>query len=122
IGSKYQGGIVFQWNDSTGKTGVVALEKDLPDLHAWDNADSTCNALMMNGYSDWRLPTREEIAVLYANRVLVGGFESGYYWSRSSYVGQDDRAFFQSFVHGDRLTQSKSKKYRVRPVRFFRKK
>lgn len=119
IGSKYQGGIVFQWTDSTGKHGVVAAEKDLPGTYNWENAYAACEALTINGYNDWRLPTREEIGVLYANRIFVGGFESDYYWSLSSYEGESYNAFFQSFKYGDRLPTAKSKQMHARAVRNF---
>lgn len=119
LGSKYQGGIVFQWNDNTGKHGVIAAEKDLPGLYDWKSADIACQTLNLNGYGDWFLPTREEISVLFANRHLVGGFDSGYYWSWTNYKGDSLNAFFQSFVHGDRLTTRKTKQMHVRAVRAF---
>ncbi|TMI63702.1 MAG: DUF1566 domain-containing protein [Bacteroidetes bacterium] len=119
IGSKYQGGIVFQWTDSAGKKGVIAAEKDLPGTYNWKDAYAACQQLTLNGYSDWRLPTREEIGVLYANRIFVGGFERGFYWSETSYEGHSDEAFFQSFVHGDRLSRTKTRQYLVRAVRSF---
>ena len=121
IGATYQGGKVFQWDDTTGKSGMISLEKDLPETYTWEGAKLACDNLSTNGYDDWRLPTREEIAVLYANRILVGGFKSGYYWSLTSYEGDSGNAFFQSFVHGDRLTTKKSKPMFVRAVRKFKK-
>ncbi len=119
IGSKYQGGIIFHWLDAMGKHGVIAAEKDLPGTYKWEDARRACDSLTLNGYKDWRLPTREEIGVLYANKVIVGGFENGYYWSLTMYEGDTNNAFFQSFVYGDRKLTSKSKQMHVRAVRFF---
>lgn len=120
IGSEYKGGIIFQWNDASGKKGVIASKKDLPETYDWNKAQIECAKLSIGGYTDWRLPTREEIAVLYANRLIVGNFESEYYWSGTpGYIGDTTNAFFQSFKYGDRLTARKSKQMRVRPVRNF---
>ncbi len=33
------------------------------------------------GYSDWFLPSRLELSMLYANSAAIGGFSTGYYWS-----------------------------------------
>lgn len=37
------------------------------------------------GYTDWYLPTKDELYKLYLNRVVIGGFDlaSGWYWSSS---------------------------------------
>jgi len=40
-----------------------------------------CNDLVLNGYSDWYLPARNELSTLYTNRVAIGGFSADIYWS-----------------------------------------
>jgi hypothetical protein len=122
IGAEYQGGIIFHWSDKTGKNGLVASKTDLPGVYTWEQAKDECNKLSRDGYTDWYLPTREEISTLYANRYVIGGFQKGYYWSLSAYRGDNKRAFFQSFVHGDLVTAGRSKTMHVRPVRKFYKK
>jgi hypothetical protein len=43
-----------------------------------------CRGVTINGYSDWYLPSKDELNKLYLNRVAVGGFApSGFYWSSS---------------------------------------
>ena len=117
IGAKYEGGIVFYWSDNTGKHGLIAAENDLGEFN-WQQAKDTCAHLSLNGYSDWRLPTEDELGALYANRNVVGGFALTLYWS-SSGVNQY-KAFCQSFDYGVADNYNlKTLKYRVRAVRAF---
>lgn len=57
-----------------------------PDLirRTWDEADSYCNGLLQHGYSDWRLPTRDELLALRMNYNVpaVPGWSTNInYWS-----------------------------------------
>ena len=40
-----------------------------------------CGDLVMGGYSDWYLPSKDELNKLYINRFAIGGFDNGHYWS-----------------------------------------
>jgi hypothetical protein len=44
-----------------------------------------CADLVLGGYSDWYLPSRDELEKLYINRSAIGGFTTGYYWSSSDF-------------------------------------
>ena len=68
-------------------------------------------------YSDWYLPSKDELSKLHTNRVAIGGFASTYYWSSSEY----DRfnAWRQNFSNGGQSSLSKSSSYYVRAVRSF---
>ncbi len=46
-----------------------------------DIAAKRCSDLELNGYSDWYLPSKDELNCLYINKAAVGGFASSYYWS-----------------------------------------
>lgn len=48
-------------------------------------AAALCNDLVLDGYSDWYLPSQVELNMLYNNRVVVGGFSIEYYWSSTEY-------------------------------------
>ena len=117
IGAKYQGGIVFYWNDNTGKHGLIAAEIDLGEFK-WQEAQDTCSRLDLNGYTDWRLPTTEELSALYANRNVVGNFEFSNYWSSTEI--NEGLAYSQSFKYGlENNYNNKIKRLRVRAVRSF---
>ena len=74
------------------------------------------------GYSDWYLPSTDELFKLYLNRAAIGGFVSAwgsdyYYWSSSElYAGH---AWAQDFYHGNPCYNDKKGTNRVRAVRAF---
>jgi hypothetical protein len=62
---------------------------DAPGVYTWANAIKYCKKLSAFGHHDWRMPSLGELAVQFANRADIGGFNqsgklpgaSGYYWS-----------------------------------------
>mgnify|MGYP001213529730 CR=1 FL=1 len=44
-------------------------------------AAKLCYDLVLNGYSDWFLPSEDELNKLYVNNTAIGGFNEGVYWS-----------------------------------------
>jgi hypothetical protein len=71
-----------------------------------------------NRLTDWFLPSKDELNQLYSQRLIVGGFVIGNYWS-STEAGNGD-AHYQYFLDGQQATALKydSTLY-VRPVRAF---
>ena len=93
--------------------GLIAAALDLPGLYQWGciewniigadgqalgngaqntldivnagcgGAAQACADLELNGYSDWFLPSVDELTQLYYNRDFIGGFQDNYYWSSS---------------------------------------
>ncbi len=118
IGDNYGGGKVA-FIDATGQHGVIAAEADLPggDKYSWEAAKKACSDLRENGYSDWRLPSKEELNQLYINRSAVGGFADVNYWSSTEYDATTAQTL--NFGSGDQSYASKYGEWRVRPVRAF---
>jgi len=60
-----------------------------------------CGDLVLGGYSDWYLPSRDELNQLYINKVAVGGFASSSYWSSTeananlAWLNAFDLSFYQ---------------------------
>ena len=80
-------------------------------------AASICKAYNGGGYTDWYLPSKDELNKLYLNQTAIGGFSPGTYWSSSESSGPG--AWFEVFGTGFQLTQGKGINYYVRAVRSF---
>lgn len=80
-----------------------------------------CDQLELNGYSDWFLPSKDELSEMYLHNVEIGGFGAFgfyYYWSSTEYDASD--AWFVNFNWGgDASTQPKYAAGAVRAVRAF---
>ena len=83
-----------------------------------NKAAQHCVALVVNGYSDWFLPSIDELHLMYVNlhKKGLGGFED-WYWSLSQYL--KDYAWYQNFNSGYQVSTSWSITCRVRAVRAF---
>jgi hypothetical protein len=44
-----------------------------------------CSDLVLNGYDDWFLPSKDELELMYNQRNIIGGLGNNYYWSSSEY-------------------------------------
>jgi hypothetical protein len=147
IGQSYQGGIIFNIDD-TGQHGLIAATSDQSggpwgcygtiiggtstaigsgqaNTAAIVNGCSTagiaariCDDLVLNGYSDWFLPSKDELNQLYLQKSVVGGFIYGDYWSSSEYSAGS--AWFKNFNdYGHQDYESKVNINYVRAVRAF---
>ena len=80
-----------------------------------------CSELVSGGQSDWFLPSKDELNLMYTNlrsaSTPLGGFSTGYYWSSSESGGGTAR--YQQFVVGFQGDFSKNRTGYVRPVRAF---
>jgi type V secretory pathway adhesin AidA len=87
-------------------------------------ADSTCpsGAIQVaadyanNSKTDWHLPSKDELAQLYIQRITVG-VTANYYYSSSE--GVDNDAWAQYLGDGNQLCFYKLNSFKVRPVRAF---
>jgi hypothetical protein len=86
-------------------------EQDEPDLMTWPEA--------MDKFKDnpdgWRLPTKDELSLMYQHKDILGGFASAYYWSSSE--NSSNYAWCQNFYNGDQYNYSKTNTKRFRVVR-----
>jgi hypothetical protein len=117
---KHGGFVVYEENGH----GLVAAITDLSDMD-WNSAKTACDELILNGYSDWRLPSKEELNALYVNlrKLAFFGFSGKIYWSSTEDNSWRKQPWMQYFSvsYGGRTTSepSPSNKYSVRAVRSF---
>ena len=88
-----------------------------PGATATSYAAGLARAYTGGGYTDWYLPSKDELNKLYLNRSAIGGFASYYYWRSTEYVYS--RAWYQSFDDGDQIQAMKDVTYYVRAIRAF---
>jgi methionine-rich copper-binding protein CopC len=110
---KHGGFVVFEKNGH----GLVAAIMDLGEMD-WESANTACNELILNGYSDWRLPSKKELYFLYhfLKQLGVGGF-AGNYWSSTEY--EYGSAWYRNFYDGRAKSMGEYGKCYVRAVRAF---
>jgi hypothetical protein len=145
IGDTYQGGIIFylagngggliaapsdqssatQWGCypniisgadgtaiGTGQQNTIDMEAGCAEL---GKAADICANLTLNGYSDWFLPSKDELNQMYINRAVIGGVGTATYWSSSEY--SSSIALIQDFGNVDQIYANKFQNFRVRAVR-----
>ena len=110
---------------TTGATGI-AIGAGLSNTNtiiasqgaiATTYAAGLARAYTGGGYTDWYLPSKDELNKLYINRVAIGGFANSYYWSSS-----EDYflyAWIQNFTNGFRSNNAKHNTFYVRAIRAF---
>ena len=155
VGSTYQGGIIFwldgngggliaapsdqssgaQWGcygtliSGADGTAIGTGNQNTIDIEAGCTttgiAADICANLTLGGYSDWFLPSKDELNKMYLNigqgNALglgnVGGFANYYYWSSTE--DNADLAKNQSFTNGYQHFNYKNNSFNVRAVRAF---
>jgi hypothetical protein len=146
VGSFYQGGVVF-YVDGTGH-GLIAATSDQSIGALWGcegtsmttlnivgsglvNTETIyvscpdagiaariCYDAEINGYTDWYLPSKDELDLVYQNQAAIGGFNNGLYWSSSQ--ATPTTAYYKNFSNGTSSSNFKEGYfYRVRAIRSF---
>jgi hypothetical protein len=145
IGMAYQGGKIA-YIDGTNDHGFISALSDLAGgtLFAWQSIVSTTNAtgsvigtglanttlmvnspaktavwgVNINGYTDWYIPSKNELLQLQANQAILGNFiMNGIYWSSTE--KDNGNAYFVNFLLGTSNSFGKGNTQSVRPIRAF---
>ena len=113
------------WIGGTGM-GIGTGQNNTSTIVSWLNshgeegkAAQFCDALVYGGYSDWFLPSKDELNLMYTNLKVagVGGFAVFFYWSSSELDAYF--AWIQDFGNSLQGSFGKSGTVRVRAVRVF---
>ncbi|MCX6246457.1 MAG: hypothetical protein NTW10_01880 [Bacteroidetes bacterium] len=146
IGQSYGGGIVF-YLDGSGQHGLISSTIDqspapwgcygtsiagtsfvlgsgqtnttliINGCPTPGIAARVCDDLVLNGYSDWFLPSKDELTQMYLQKTVIGGFANDYYWTSSQ--STSNWAILQYFGDGTRYFGVKSTPRVVRAIRAF---
>lgn len=138
IGGNYHDGIVF-YLDGTGHHGLMAATRDFIDYYKDDfftthpaiksnygAAKYLCETYRGGGYSDWRLPTADELRLLYNVRKSIQGLYLQYgccdpppasYWSSTS--DANGKFLMKGFASGNEEYNDSGSGGRARAVRSF---
>ena len=98
----------------TGNQNTIDI---MADCSTAGIAARLCGDLVEGGYSDWYLPSKDELEKLYINQVAIGNFAIDFYWSSSEF--SDTTAYLQFFGNGIFFGTTKDIPYYVRAVRSF---
>ena len=107
---------------ATNTTAIISVQGGTETSYAAGLA----RAYTGGGYTDWFLPSKDELNQMYTNKATInttasanGGsnFSANYYWSSTE--GGDDSAWGQGFASGSQIGVYKNATYNVRAVRAF---
>ena len=103
-------------NLGSGSANTISIVNGCGSLNT---AARICYNLSSGGYTDWYLPSRDELSRLYANRIAIGGFSSASYWSSSQVNSTNSWTFnFSTGGTGNSTSKSNSSMF-VRAIRKF---
>jgi hypothetical protein len=121
IGESYGGGKVF-YVTTDGLHGLIAETQDQSSSCTWYNAQdviSNPNSHSTEGkkFTDWRLPTKYELNLMYNARSTIGNFATDHYWSSTEFDASSAQE--QYFDDGYQFYNNKFIAYYVRAIRAF---
>ena len=62
-------------------------------------AAKLCSDYSNDGYSDWYLPSYDELQLLYTNRSYVPGLSGQFYWSSNQAVGFNSKEYYAASIN-----------------------
>ena len=124
IGELFGGGVVY-YITPDALHGLIAETIDQSSSVIWYDAQdvistSDNHSTAGKNFTDWRLPTKNELNLLFGQKNVVGGFAKGNfaYWSSTESVVSDN-ACYLNFGIGAHFLASKAAPAHVRAVRSF---
>ena len=121
------GGLIFydKGENTDGWQYLEAAPVEFEFQANWNSANEMCRLLNINGFTGWRLPTRDELSFMYLNLKQrdLGGFSNDSYWSSTEEQNIFTFTMYHNFGSGlvlgaDRLGRG-IVSYKVRAVREF---
>lgn len=118
---QYINGPVIEGADGTAVgTGAQNTADILAGCNESGIAAELADNYQLNGFSDWFLPSKDELNLLHQQRAVVGMPTNRHYWSSSeSGILGYDTAWSQIFTDGQIKRAGKYANLSVRPIRAF---
>lgn len=95
----------------------------------WNQSKAYCQNLVANGFSNWRLPTQDELVAMYDKRLIIGDFDTSgtpipnvslantsWYWSSNGF-NSGDNIIIVDFSSGTKYFPNQLYSLRCRCVR-----
>ena len=102
----------------SGKSNTQLIVNFLNSIKEKKGAALRCNELIISGFSDWFLPSSDELFLMHSNIFNTGNFQNAWYWSSSQYFSMT--AWNQNFnFAGAKFNAYKNELLFVRAARAF---
>jgi len=106
-------------------SSLIWQQATAPNTYNWDQAISYCRSLSFAGYTDWRLPTLDELKTLLdytqappkINHMYFPDTVSSFYWSSTTDASSTYSAWGVDFLNGNVYIYYMNLSYYVRAVR-----
>jgi hypothetical protein len=111
----------------TGADGTAigsGYQNSVDVVNQTGNVSATSAAVLARSYaggskSDWHLPSYDELHQLWTQRVTVGGFTNGWYWSSSEHSAGGAKVLFIPDGSTNGVSDKHCECNPVRPIRAF---
>jgi hypothetical protein len=100
----------------TGQSNTTIIVNGCPTAGI---AARICDDLVLNGYSDWYLPSSAELYQMYLQRNLIGSFAGTYYWSSTQWNSYFALVIYFIVTNNPFLGYKDYTTYHVRAIRAF---
>jgi hypothetical protein len=123
IGELYGGGVIF-YVTPNGLHGLIAETVNQSEGMYWESAvnavtDPSTHSTEGQNFTDWRLPSKVELDLLYLNRSAVG-ISTGTFWSSFTYLSSyPNSASDKNFSNGSQNFSNFGTSNKVRAIRTF---
>lgn len=113
-GDRMPDGTIYAGDSPDTHKPMYTTIADAPDWMQWNPAQEYAAKLDQNGHKDWRLPTHNELTILFNNRAAIGGFKCGefdaahwsasedgsgrYHWSRNFRNGETNGSYYGCWI------------------------
>ena len=117
VGDYCFGGIVLYF-DEPNNFGLIIGQEDLGYI-TWYEAVDTVSSYTIDDYSDWYLPSIEELEMISTIESSYFNFGSNFYWSSSEYNIPSNGVWTYNFSNSSVGDANKNNNNLVRPIRAF---